>query len=79
MPAAPPRAIFRRPISWPRSARSEPCAEFAASREELVARIGEVARQGDLVLVMGARDPSLSKLARAILTALKQTEVAAAK
>jgi UDP-N-acetylmuramate--alanine ligase len=53
------------------------CAEFAASREGLVARIAEVARQGDLVLVMGARDPSLSELARAILAALKQTEAAA--
>ena len=55
------------------------CAEFAASRERLVARVAEEARQGDLVLVMGARDPSLSELARAILAALKQTEVAAAK
>jgi UDP-N-acetylmuramate-alanine ligase len=54
------------------------CAEFAASRERLVARVAEEARQGDLVLVMGARDPSLSELARAILAALKQTEVAAA-
>jgi UDP-N-acetylmuramate--alanine ligase len=53
-------------------------AEFAASRERLVARVAEEARQGDLVLVMGARDPSLSELARAILAALKQTEVAAA-
>jgi UDP-N-acetylmuramate--L-alanine ligase len=55
------------------------CAEFAASREELVARIAEAARPGDLVLVMGARDPSLSELARAILAALNQTEVATAK
>ena len=55
------------------------CAEFAPSREGLVARIAEVARQGDLVLVMGARDPSLSELARSILAALKQTKVATAK
>jgi len=55
------------------------CAEFAASREELTARIAEVAQSGDLVLVMGARDPTLSELARAILAALKQTEVATAK
>jgi UDP-N-acetylmuramate--alanine ligase len=55
------------------------CAEFAASRERLVARIAEAARPGDLVLVMGARDPSLSELARAILAALKETEVAMAK
>ncbi len=43
-----------------------------------MARIAEEARPGDLVLVMGARDPSLSELARAILAALQQTEVAAA-
>jgi UDP-N-acetylmuramate--alanine ligase len=55
------------------------CAEFAASRERLVARVAEEARPGDLVLVMGARDPSLSELARSILAALKQSEVAAAK
>jgi UDP-N-acetylmuramate--alanine ligase len=54
-------------------------AEFAASRDRLVGRIAEVARQGDLVLVMGARDPSLSELARAILAALDETEVATAK
>jgi UDP-N-acetylmuramate--alanine ligase len=54
-------------------------AEFAASRERLVARVAEVGRPGDLVLVMGARDPSLSELARAILAALKETEVATAK
>jgi UDP-N-acetylmuramate--alanine ligase len=54
-------------------------AEFAASRDKLVARIAEVARHGDLVLVMGARDPSLSELARAILAAIDETEVATAK
>ena len=46
-------------------------AEFAASREGLVARVAEDASPGDLVLVMGARDPSLSELARAILAALE--------
>ena len=45
-------------------------AEFAPSREWLVARIAEAARPGDLVLVMGARDPSLSALARTILAAI---------
>jgi UDP-N-acetylmuramate--alanine ligase len=54
-------------------------AEFAASRKRLVARVAEEARPGDLVLVMGARDPSLSELARAILAALKETEIATAK
>ena len=45
-------------------------AEFAPSREWLIARIADAARPGDLVLVMGARDPSLSALARAILAAI---------
>jgi UDP-N-acetylmuramate--alanine ligase len=45
-------------------------AEFAPSRDWLVNRIADEARPGDLVLVMGARDPSLSALARAILAAI---------
>ena len=45
-------------------------AEVAPSREELVERIARTARPGDLVLVMGARDPSLPELARAILGAI---------
>src|SRR5688572_6328191 len=45
-------------------------AAFAASREELVEAVSAAARPGDLVLIMGARDPSLTQLARAILTAL---------
>ena len=49
-------------------------ADFAPSREWLVARIAEEAQAGDLVLVMGARDPSLSALARAILAAIDKAE-----
>jgi UDP-N-acetylmuramate--alanine ligase len=45
-------------------------AEFAPSREELVARVAEEARAGDLILVMGARDPSLAELAKALHGAL---------
>lgn len=45
-------------------------ADFAPSREWLAARIAEVAREGDLVLVMGARDPSLSAFARDVLAAI---------
>jgi UDP-N-acetylmuramate--alanine ligase len=52
-------------------------AEFAPSREWLVARIAAEARGGDLVLVMGARDPSLTELARAILGAVEAAEVTA--
>jgi len=46
------------------------CAEFAPSREWLVDRVAAEAREGDLVLVMGARDPSLTEFASAILAAL---------
>ncbi len=45
-------------------------AEFAPSRAWLAARIAEEARAGDLVLVMGARDPSLTDFAREIVAAL---------
>ena len=45
-------------------------AEFAPSRERLIARVAEEAREGDIVLVMGARDPSLSAFAKGILDAL---------
>jgi UDP-N-acetylmuramate--alanine ligase len=46
-------------------------AEFAPSREWLTARIAEEAKPGDLVLVMGARDPSLTPFAHGILQALE--------
>jgi UDP-N-acetylmuramate-alanine ligase/lipoprotein-anchoring transpeptidase ErfK/SrfK len=45
-------------------------AEFAPAREWLVERIVTEARAGDIVLVMGARDPSLTDLARRVLAAL---------
>ena len=45
-------------------------AEFAESRAWLVRRIAAEARAGDLVLVMGARDPSLTLLAQDVLGAL---------
>ncbi|WP_005034915.1 L,D-transpeptidase family protein [Holophaga foetida] len=45
-------------------------AEFAPSREWLVQRLASEAREGDLILVMGARDPSLTELAQRILQAL---------
>jgi len=46
-------------------------AEFAPSRQWLIARIADEAQAGDLVLVMGARDPSLTELARSILAAVE--------
>lgn len=42
-------------------------AAFAPSRADLLARLEAEARPGDLVLVMGARDPSLTALARELL------------
>ena len=45
-------------------------AEFAASRAWLATRIAEEARAGDLVLIMGARDPSLTDFARQIVAEL---------
>jgi UDP-N-acetylmuramate--alanine ligase len=47
-------------------------ARFADSREEIVEQVGEEARPGDLVLVMGARDPSLTDFAHALLERLKR-------
>jgi UDP-N-acetylmuramate--alanine ligase len=54
-------------------------AEFAPSREWLVKRIAGEARAGDLVLVMGARDPSLTSLAREILAGVEGAAGRAAK
>jgi UDP-N-acetylmuramate--L-alanine ligase len=45
-------------------------AEFAPSRDWLVARLCAEARAGDLILIMGARDPSLTELAQTILQSL---------
>jgi UDP-N-acetylmuramate--alanine ligase len=46
-------------------------AIFVPSREQLTDAIAREAREGDVVLVMGARDPSLTALARDILSAIK--------
>ncbi len=45
-------------------------AEWAPSREWLVARLAEEAQPGDLIPVMGARDPSLTTLTQQILAGL---------
>ena len=45
-------------------------AELAPSRERLVESLAAEAREGDVVLVMGARDPSLTDLAQTILARL---------
>jgi len=45
-------------------------AAFAESRDALVSAIAHEAKPGDVVLVMGARDPSLTGLARRIVDAI---------
>lgn len=45
-------------------------AEYARSREDLLERIVTEARAGDLVIIMGARDPSLTPFAASILARL---------
>ncbi|MFN2371071.1 MAG: glutamate ligase domain-containing protein, partial [Candidatus Krumholzibacteriia bacterium] len=47
-------------------------ARFAADRAALPAAIATEARPGDLVLVMGARDPSLTAFGRAVLARLAE-------
>ena len=48
-------------------------ARVAASRADLPGLIADAARPGDLVIVMGARDPSLSELCRDIHQTLART------
>jgi UDP-N-acetylmuramate--alanine ligase len=42
-------------------------ARFATGRDEVGVAVAEAARPGDLVLIMGARDPSLTAFGREIL------------
>jgi UDP-N-acetylmuramate--alanine ligase len=46
-------------------------AEYIAAREDCGARIVELARPGDRVVVMGARDDTLSTFARDVLARLR--------
>ncbi|MCB1184087.1 UDP-N-acetylmuramate--alanine ligase, partial [bacterium] len=46
-------------------------ARFAAARSALPAAIAAEARRGDLVLVMGARDPSLTSFCGEIVDAIE--------
>ncbi len=46
-------------------------AVFAKDRKELVESLLREARAGDLILIMGARDPSLTELANEILAGLR--------
>ncbi len=46
-------------------------ARDLADRDELPASVAAEARPGDVVMVMGARDPALTDLGRAVLAALE--------
>lgn len=50
-------------------------ARFALDRAAIITEIIKTARSGDLVLVMGARDPSLSGFAKDILYALSSSSL----
>jgi UDP-N-acetylmuramate--alanine ligase len=52
-------------------------AQVAPARDGLVAALAAEAREGDVVLVMGARDPTLTTMARAVLEALARSSVRA--
>jgi UDP-N-acetylmuramate--alanine ligase len=49
-------------------------AEYADGRDRIVRRIAQEARPGDVVLIMGARDPSLTQLAHDVLTRLSRPD-----
>ena len=46
-------------------------AEYIERREDIVARLAEEARDGDRIIVMGARDDSLTDFARDILSQIE--------
>ena len=45
-------------------------ANFTASREEIISEIAKSAKPGDVVIVMGARDPTLTDYARLLFNAI---------
>ncbi len=52
-----------------------PRAESGLSRKHLIQKVKDFARAGDVIVVMGARDPTLSVLAREIIAALPNKSV----
>ena len=52
-------------------ARAGRRAEYIERREDIVARLAEEARDGDRIVVMGARDDSLTVFAREILEKIR--------
>ncbi|NLO92347.1 MAG: UDP-N-acetylmuramate--alanine ligase [Elusimicrobia bacterium] len=54
-------------------------AAYLPSRDDILPRIVETARPGDVIMVMGARDPSITDYARAMLAALKKARTAGAQ
>ncbi|MBI5200695.1 MAG: hypothetical protein HY925_03830 [Elusimicrobia bacterium] len=64
------KTISSKDLADPVRARSKD-ARFAADRAGLPALIAAEAKAGDVVLTMGARDPSLGDFAKSLLAALK--------
>ncbi|MFA6003735.1 MAG: Mur ligase family protein [Elusimicrobiota bacterium] len=62
--------ISSRDVAEPLSARGIK-AEHVPERADIIAQVLAQARDGDMVLIMGARDPSLSDFARDIFRALQ--------
>jgi UDP-N-acetylmuramate--alanine ligase len=52
-----------------------PRAENLHDRDKVLDRIAEVSKPGDIVVVMGARDNTLSDLARSVFKVLKRKEI----
>ena len=54
------------------SAIHKPHAEVIQDRQQVPVRVLEIAQPGDVVIVMGARDPTLSNLARLLVTMFEE-------
>lgn len=65
------KTISSRDLADPVRARGKD-ARFVERREEIPAEVAAEAKEGDLVLSMGARDPSLGDFARSLLAELKK-------
>ena len=68
--AAPSTAASAAATSSPASARRGRQAEHIADRADCGRRLAELARPGDRILIMGARDDTLSLFAEDVLEAL---------
>lgn len=65
------KTISAKDLAEPVRARGKD-ARFAERRGEIPAQVAAEAREGDVVLSMGARDPSLGEFARSLLAAIEK-------